>query len=131
MYHDYMSFVINKLIESELVSSEMFIPINEAVETLDEVKIRLAITEGNNRDYTNITREEDWILTLQIFAPHGQFTDIRSLAEDLRKVIIKKCCYIKINGVISTANEISLNTNFDSDFSSISILIYVNSKEVI
>lgn len=131
MYYDYMTFVINKLKEHNNLVDENFLPINSAVEKIDEFKIRPAITYGNNVDWSNVRREEDWILTMQIFVTHGNYMDLRQLANELRKTIIKYCCSTKINGVLFSVDNISFNSQFESDYKSMSILINVNSKETV
>lgn len=131
MYYDYMSFVINKLKIYNNLIDEDFLPINSAVEKIDKFKIRPAITYGNNVDWSNIRREEDWILTMQIFVTHGNYMDLRQFANELRKTIAKYCCSTEINGILFSLGAISFNTQFESDYKSISILMEVNSKEVI
>jgi hypothetical protein len=126
-----MTFVINKLKIYNNLKDEDFLPINSAVEKIDKFKIRPAITYGNNVDWSNIRREEDWILTMQIFVTHGNYMDLRQFGNELRKTIIKYCCSTKINGVLFSVDNISFNSQFESDYKSISILMEVNSKEVI
>ena len=68
---------------------------------------------------------------MQIFVTHGNYMDLRQLANELRKTIIKYCSSTKINGVIFSVDNISFNSQFESDYKSMSILINVNSKEIV
>lgn len=131
MYYDYMTFVINKLKERNNLKDEDFLPINATVEKIDQFKIRPAITYGNNVDWSNIRREEDWILTMQIFVTHGNYMDLRQFANELRKTILKCCCSAVINDIIFSLDGVSFSSQFESDYKSMSILLNVNSKEVL
>lgn len=131
MYLDYTKFVVDQLIEKNDLKENDFSSIDEVIEEVHNFTIRPSITYGNNIDWSNIRREEDWILTLQIFVEHGNYLDYRKMASDIRKTIIKHCCYTKINDILHNVNEVSLTTTFNTDFDSISVLVNVNSKEVI
>lgn len=128
MYYSYMSFVINKLQEINGISADHFIPVNEVVENIEDFKIRPSITYGANVDWSNLRREEDWILTLQLFIPHGNYLDLRMKAETLRETIVKHCSLLTLNSVNYVVNEVSLSTSFETDYTAVSLLIYVNSK---
>lgn len=129
MYIKYMQFVLNTLLEKTDVEQENIIPIDTVIENVTDFSLRPAITFGSNTDWTNKRREEDWILTLQLFCPHDSYFDIRGIAGDIRNAVIQYCSSKTINDVIYTANEVSLQTSFTTDYSSIIIRIYVNSKE--
>lgn len=131
MYYDYMTFVINKLKEHNNLKDEDFLPINATVEKIEQFKIRPAITYGNNVDWSNIRREEDWILTMQIFVTHGNYMDLRQFANELRRTIVKYCCSAVINDIIFSLGGVSFSSQFESDYKSMSILLEVNSKEVL
>lgn len=131
MYYNYIKFCCQKLIENNNLTSDNFASIDEVLEKITNLTIRPSITYGNNTDWTNIRREEDWILTFQIFVNHGNYIDLRDLATELRKTLIKYCCYAKFNNIVYTVDQINLNTTFEQSYQSISILLNVNSKEVI
>lgn len=131
MYYNYTKYVINKLIEYNNLKPENFSPMDSVIEKVKDFTIRPAITYGNNTDWSNIRREEDWILTLQIFVNHGNYIDLRDLAGELRKTCIKYCCSTKIDNIQYILDNVSLASTFESSYQSISINLNVNSKEVI
>lgn len=129
MYYNFMSFVIEKLKTHNNLIDENFLPINEVVSKINDFKIRPAITYGNNTDWSNIRRDEDWILTFQVFVNHNNYLDLRLLCDEFRKTIIKYCCSVKINDVLYSVNNVTFTSQYESDYRSMSILIYVNTKE--
>jgi hypothetical protein len=131
MYIDFTQFVINKLIEKNNLNENNFTALDAIIENVGSFVIRPSITYGNNTDWSNIRRDEDWILTLQIFVNHGDYINLRDLANDLKRTIIKYCCSQKINGVYFSVNGVSFTSSFNTDFQSLSLLINVNSKEII
>lgn len=131
MYLDFTQYVINKLITNNNLEEENFSAIDAIIEDVENFIIRPSITYGTNIDWSNIRRDEDWILTLQIFVNHGDYLNLRDLAGEMRKTIIKHCCSVTINGVKFSINDVSFSTTFNTDYQSLSILITVNSKEVI
>lgn len=131
MYIDFTQFVINKLIEKNNLNENNFTALDAIIENVGSFVIRPSITYGNNTDWSNIRRDEDWILTLQIFVNHGDYINLRDLANDLKRTVIKYCCSQKINGVYFSVNGVSFTSSFNTDFQSLSLLINVNSKEII
>lgn len=131
MYYEYMSFVINKLQELLGLEPDVFLPIDEIVEHVDEMKIRPSITYGNNTDWSNVRRDEDWILTFQFFVPHGTYMDLRLIGEQFKKIIIKNCGGYVFQDKEYTVTNISFSSQFETDYKSLSININVNTKEII
>lgn len=129
MQIEYMQFVLSKLIEEDLIEEKNIIGLDEIVEKVDEYTLRPAITYGSNVDWTNVRREEDWILTLQLFFPHINYMDVRKIAGKIKKAILLKCSSKVINDTIHSVNQIDINSSFNTDYASISILLNVNSKE--
>lgn len=130
MYYQFLDFVLTQLKTYNELTDDRIIPINEVVESVEDYKIRPAITYGNNTDWSNIRRDEDFILTLQLFSEHSKYYDLNEVAREIKKTIIKYCCSKVYNDCIFSVNNISTLANFETDYSSISINLTVNVKEV-
>lgn len=130
MYYQFLEFVLNQLKTYNELTDDRIIPINEIVESVEDYKIRPAITYGNNTDWSNIRRDEDFILTLQLFSEPSKYYDLNDIAREIKRTIIKYCCSKVYNDCIFAVNNISLLSNFETDYSSISINLTVNVKEV-
>lgn len=130
MYYQFLEFVLNQLKTYNKLTDDRIIPINEVVESVEDYKLRPAITYGNNTDWSNIRRDEDFILTLQLFSEPSKYYDLNEVCREIKKTIIKYCCSKVYKDCIFTVNNISTLANFETDYSSISINLTVNVKEV-
>lgn len=130
MYYRFLEFVLNQLKIYNELTDDRIIPINEIIENVEDYKIRPAITYGNNTDWSNIRRDEDFILTLQLFSEPSKYYDLNDIAREIKSSIIKYCCSKIYEDCIFSVNDISLLSNFETDYSSISINLTVNVKEV-
>lgn len=129
MYYEYLKYILNSLIENNLINQDKIVPIDSIIENVNEYSLRPSITYGNNQDWSNVRRSEEWILNLQVFVEHSNSLDVRQLCENIRSHIIKNCSSIRIANTIYTADNISLSQSFNSDFKSLSVVITVNSKQ--
>lgn len=129
MYYEYLKYVLNSLLNENIVSEEKIVPLDSIIENVDGYALRPSITYGNNTDWSNVRRNEEWLLTLQFFVEHSNNLDARKLCENVRNHIINNCSSIKILNTIYSANNISISTSFNTDYTSLSVVITVDSKQ--
>lgn len=129
MYYEYVKYVLNSLLNENLISEDKIIPMDSIVENVSDYALRPSITYGNNTDWSNVRRTEEWILNLQFFVEHSNNLDVRKLCENIRNHIITNCSSIKILNTIYSVNNISLSSAYNTDFKSLSVVITVESKQ--